>query len=631
MRETFVLMCREKQQITFKTMFWTFQPKREQSIYKHLPFVTWDCQDECIEKLINSIRYGGDLLVDKSREMGATWIVLGAFFAEWLLVPDSTFLVISRKEEYVWKRGNPDTLYWKLEYLLKNLPHWVTPAVDLSERHLQNLANGSVIDGESTNADVGAGGRRQAIMCDEFARVNAADADWIADTLSDTTPARIFNSTPTSRGHPFGQLRFGGRVPVFTLGWWRHPWKVQGHYESPEIDQIVIYDLEYYLRKYGDGVFEGIEEGVPFKYSNFEKMLLIRYPSRAELLELNFIADGNDPANQAYFSPTGRRSPWYDRECERRTPRDKATNIDINYVGAGDVVFNPMILLRLLEQKARPPRYEGEIDFYMRENKIVRTKFTPNQGRRRLKWWAELRGARPDQSHNYIVGCDISLGSGQSNSVLSVYDSNTNEKVGRWKCPNTSPTHFAEYVVALCQWVGGVTKMPFLIWESNGPGLIFGRRVVDMGYDFIYREREEKQRGRKRKSALGWHSSPDSKLNLCLNYDAGLDAVFREEMESKAFINPDAESLHEAEDYVFYEGGGKEIGPSHCSADEGGAKAAHGDMVIADALCCLARYDQPRAALNWATFGDYNTLAHRRREAELLRKKREEDDLWLIN
>jgi hypothetical protein len=612
-------------------MFWTFQPKREQSLYKHLPFNTWEVQEECIDALVKSIRIGGDLLVDKSREMGATWIVLGTFFAEWLLIPDSTFLVISRKEEYVWKRGNPDTLYWKLEYLLKNLPQCITPKFDLSERHLLNINNGSVIDGESTNADVGAGGRRQAIMCDEFARVNAADALWIADTLSDTTPARIFNSTPTSRGHPFGQIRFGGRVPVITLGWWRHPWKIKGHYESPSIDTLIIHDLGYYIEKYGEEVMAGIQQGKEFKYSAWEKDLLIHYPEKEGITELSFVADGNDPANQTYYSPTGRRSPWYDRECDRRTPRDKATNIDIDYVGSGDVVFNPMVLLRMIDKIVKPPAVMGEIDFYMRENKIIRSKFTPNAGRRRLKWWGELCGARPDQSHNYIVGCDISLGTGQSNSVISVFDSNTKTKVGRWKCPNTSPTHFAEYVVALCHWVGGSTVLPFLIWENNGPGGTFGRRILAMGYDFCYREREEGKRSRKRKQSVGWHSSPDAKLNLCIALDAALDAAFREEMKEKAFFNPDEQSLHEAEDYVFYEGGGKDVGPSHCQADEGGAKAAHGDMVIADALCNLARYDQPRAALNRAAHGEYNTLAHRRKAYNDALKRRIEDEPWLIN
>jgi hypothetical protein len=612
-------------------MLWTFQPKREQSLYKHLPFVTWECQDECIQKLIDSIRYGGDLLVDKSREMGATWIVLGAFFVEWLIVPDSTFLVISRKEEYVWKKGNPDTLYWKMEYMLKNLPMWITPKVELSERHLLNLDNNAVIDGESTNSDVGAGGRRQAIMCDEFARVNAADASWIADTLSDTTPARIFNSTPTSRGHPFGQIRFSGKVPVFTLGWWRHPWKIRGYYESPEMDTVIIHDLEYYREKYPDiPHFREIEAGQKFKYSAFEKELLLMYPERDELLELKFIADGNDPANQEYYSPTGRRSPWYDRECERRTPRDKATNIDINYVGSGDVVFNPMVLLRMIDQLGKYPKYSGEIDFYMRENRIVRSRFVPDTGRRRFKWWGELGGARPNQSHNYIVGCDISLGTGQSNSVASVFDCNLNMKVGRWKCPNTSPTHFAELVVALCRWVGGTTKLPFLIWEANGPGQIFGRRVIELGHDFIYRQREEKRFGRKRKGSIGWSSTPDSKLNMLVSYDAALDAAFREEVEGLAFINPDVESLHEAEDYVFFEGGGKEIGPSQCSADEGGAKAAHGDMVIADGLCNHARYDQPRAALNRAQFGESTSMAYRR-HIHQQKLQQQKDTPWLIN
>jgi len=611
-------------------MFWTFQPKREQSLYKHLPFVTWDVQDECIEELIRCVRYGGDLLVDKSREMGATWIVLGAFFAEWLLVPDSTFLVISRKEEYVWKKGNPDTLYWKLEYLLKNLPIWITPKSDLSERHLLNLDIGSVIDGESTNSDVGAGGRRQAIMCDEFARVNAADASWIADTLSDTTPARIFNSTPTSRGHPFGQLRFSGKIKVITLGWWRHPWKIRGAYSSPEMDMVAIQDIEYYRNKYPDiELFRTLKVDEPFKYSAFETDLLMQYSDDAKLLELKFIADGNDPANQAYYSPTGQRSPWYDRECERRTPRDKATNIDINYVGSGDVVFNPMVLLRMIDKLGQPPAYRGEIDFFLRENKIMRSRFVPNSGRRRMCWWSELGGARPNQSHNYIVGCDISLGTGQSNSVATVFDCNENRKVGRWKCPNTSPTHFAEFVVALCHWVGGSTKLPFLIWEANGPGQIFGRRVVEMGYDFIFRSREEKKFGRKRKSSLGWSSTPDSKLNMLILYDAALDAAFRDELKGRAFYNPDIDSLHEAEDYVFFEGGGKEIGPSQCSADEGGAKAAHGDMVIADGLCNLARYDQPRAALNRATYGEITSMAYRR-EVYKRKLKEQKDGPWLI-
>ncbi|KKL64588.1 hypothetical protein LCGC14_2163450, partial [marine sediment metagenome] len=277
MQQTFLAMCREKQQITFKTMLWTFQPKREQSIKKHLPFNTWEVQDELIEVLIRCIRYGGDRLVDKSREMGATWVILGCFFVEWLLIPDTTLLVASRKEEYVWKKGNPDTLYWKLIYMHKNLPLWVQPPLrhgrELSERHMLNPVTNSVIDGESTNADLGAGGRRQAIMCDEFSRVNPLDAESIADTISDTTPCRIFNSTPTSRGHPFGKLRFSNKIPIFTMPWYRHPWKKRGLYRSPDINTVIILDIEYYQERWPE-VFNQYKNEESIRYSDLEKQML---------------------------------------------------------------------------------------------------------------------------------------------------------------------------------------------------------------------------------------------------------------------------------------------------------------------------------------------------------------------
>ena len=102
------------------------------------------------------------MLIDKSREMGATWIILGAFFAEWLLVADTTLLVISRKEEYVWqghkfgRGGNKDTLFWKIFYMYNNLPIWIKPKkseVFISERHFENLLNDATIDGESSNSE----------------------------------------------------------------------------------------------------------------------------------------------------------------------------------------------------------------------------------------------------------------------------------------------------------------------------------------------------------------------------------------------------------------------------------------------------------------------------------------------
>lgn len=620
LQQIFLAMCRQEMPILFKTCFWTFQPKRQFSPVKHVPFITWPVQDGAIRLLVDKIRNGGDILIDKSREMGATWIILGTMFGEWLLVPDSTLMIISRKEEYVWKRGNPDTLYWKLDYLWKYLPLWLQPDIELSERHMENKDNGSVIDGESTNADVGAGGRRQAVMCDEFSRVKAADANTIQETLSDTTPCRIFNSTPTGRGHPFGQLRFSGRVDVYALPWWEHPNKIAGWYESPEINRIIIYDLEYYKNKY-PGVFDSITAGEAFTYSEFEKQLLVTHP---DLTDLKFIADGNDPANQDYFSPTGKRSPWYDFECSRRSPRDKATNIDMDYVGSGDVVFPPLLLNRMLETYGKPPEVCGEVVYDVSNNTVTGASFRQGYGRQRLKLWCELRGNRPDQTHNYVIGCDVSLGSGNSNSVASIYDCNTNRKIGRWACPNTTPTHFCEMVVALAQWVGGVSET-LICWENNGPGAAFTRRIQELDYPSLYRLKDEKSRRSRFKDAWGWHSSTDAKLNLMMDYSFALSAAFRPEQEEDAFVNPDIESVREAEDYVFYENGS--LGPGGLEGAVGGEKIGHGDMVIADALCIRAREQQPRARLAEVVGDNFNSLAVRRkianqRQAEAMQNSR---------
>ncbi|KKL51940.1 hypothetical protein LCGC14_2290480, partial [marine sediment metagenome] len=121
------------------------------------------------------------------------------------------------------------------------------------------------------------------------------------------------------------------------------------------------------------------------------------------------------------------------------------------------------------------------------------------------------------------------------------------------------------------------------------------------------------------------------KLNMLSGYDAALDAHFKRGMETKAFFNPDEQALREAEDYIFYPSG-KGTGPSSCQADEGGAKAAHGDIVIADGLCCLARWDQPRASIEFNPNGykPVGSFAYRRNERQIADREKQEDGKWLI-
>lgn len=607
-------LVRQDPRIAFKTFFFTFNPKNAPG-YRNMPFITWPIQDELVQKLQDSIVNGHDLLIDKSRDEGASWLNLGIFFYHWLFVPDSKFLVGSRGMDLVDKRGDSKTLFWKLDYLLKHLPKWFTPKYIRTFKHLENLENGSGIDGESTTDDFAAGDRRTAILLDELARVDPTIAQGILDAASDVTDCRIINSTHTTAAHPYCKLRRGitAKVKVFVLPWWKDPRKNDGLYQSPDYSMVTLHDIQYWRDKFPD-LFNEVHEGIPFNTKDIEVEAVLSGEENAL-----FVADGQGKW----------RSPWYDNEKRRRSARDTAQNLDMNPVGSGDMVFDDSVLQQIRTDLCRKPNYKGEIEYkyfseYRGESKYVEIseiQFVKDSGKCRLSWWGELlEDNRPNQTHNYVIGCDIALGTGASNSVISVFDVNTCEKVGSWVCAFTSPVNFANQVYAILKWIGGAA-VPFLIWESNGgQGGAFARQLFNLGYGFYYKRRDEKKASRSRTNNPGWHNSAQTKIDLLISFRESLSWTFKTSVEFHKFIIYDEAAVGEYEQYIFDKTG--RPNPAATAEEEGGAKAAHGDRVIADALCDLGRKEQPAALLTQPKVIQFNSAEYRR----MLYEQRQSDE-----
>lgn len=561
-------------------MYWTEQPKPNIEPFGIWPFITWDWQDEEIEEINYYMSTGGKLQRRKSREVGYTWLILGCGENRWLFTPRDRGLVTSRKEELVDKKGNPDTLFWKLDFMLQHLPEWAIPEYDRTDRHLENKWNGSVIDGEATVENVGRGGRRTWSFSDEFQAVKHSDAASMDRALTDTASCRIYLGTSEYKSHPFSKIGRSKGVNSKFLGWWLHPFKAKGLYWSPDINKVIIEDIDYY-KNLAPKVFDKYKKEQEIIYSELETELLYAYPE----LKISFIADGGTPEKPKW------RTPWYDKQESERDPLDTATNLDGNEIGAGDSVFTQATLNQMSSQYVKRPTVAGEILFDCYENKISGVKFVEG-GKGKLKWWGELGGARPLQNHNYVFGCDISLGQGQSNSVCSIFDVDERKKVGCWSDSHTLPEQFAEQVYAIGKWVGGMSKEPFLNFEANGIGQVFLKRIRELGYSFVCKSTIEKKGYHQKTQILGWWNNSNNLLQLLANFNASMTSCFRPRMTAKKFINPDGEALREAEDYIF---DGSRIVLSSCIEDSGGAKAAHGDRVVADALCNLAAQDQPKA------------------------------------
>jgi hypothetical protein len=397
------------------------------------------------------------------------------------------------------------------------------------------------------------------------------------------------------------------------FGWWLHPFKAEGLYWSPDLNKVIINDIDYYKNRYPKA-FNKYKAEEEITYSEIQKDMFFHYPE----VSFTMTADGGDPNRPKW------KSPWYDETILTRTDIDIATNLDMNEIGAGDAMFNQATLLQMREQYSRKPDLVGDISFDQHDDVIKNVNFIEN-AKGKLKWWGKMGGKRPVQNHNYVMGCDISLGQGQSNSTVSIFDVDTREKVGSWVDSCTMPETFAETVYALGHWVGGLTKVPLLNFENNGIGQVFGKRIRQLRYPFVYKTTTEKKGKHEKLSTDGWHSSKDTKLELLSNYNAAMSACFSRSKKRK-FINPDIEALDEAEDYIF---SGDKLIPSASIDAPGGAKAAHGDIVIADALANLASIDQMKAAVKFEEM-IVGSFAYRKKQLEKQRRnKQQTSNLWL--
>ena len=121
------------------TFGFTFDPRKEPST---IPMVLYEFQEEAIRSIEEAMGVR-DLCISKSRDMGASWMLLGVFLWRFLFRDGQAFLLISRNEDYVDKAGNPKSLFWKIDFLMQNLPSWMYPNFT---RHKLRLSNHEIVE-----------------------------------------------------------------------------------------------------------------------------------------------------------------------------------------------------------------------------------------------------------------------------------------------------------------------------------------------------------------------------------------------------------------------------------------------------------------------------------------------------
>lgn len=436
---------------------WTYAPRevgadgREApSARPTRPLVLWSCQEAAATEILEAIAGGRDVVVRKSRDMGASWLISAVAAWGWLFHGWQTLLV-SRVEDGVDRAGDPDSLCWKIDFLLEAQPPWLLPmpAADLLRRGsdtrqhmmLRHPVTGATITGQASTAHVGRGGRRTVVLFDEFAAMDDAEAAW--RSAADCTATRIAVSTPLGAGTHYASLvRQAGATGdprMVTLLYTDHPQK--GHGAESRID--------------ADGRITGTS-GSTFVWT-----------------------------------------PWLQEQLARRDTVDMAQNVFATEVGSGANFFSPSVVTQALEGTDIPRRCE-----------VVRGKFVDDANGR----WQVWRDG--EDSTEYAMFADPAYGTGSANAAICVMDMMTHEVVAEWQCPNTPPHDLAIVMVDVARTRFAGRRPPIIGWEVNGAGAAMHHDFERLNWSEVYRQREVGTASEGRTSRVGWHSTRRTKRVL---------------------------------------------------------------------------------------------------------------------
>lgn len=199
-----LLFKRSQQDIVFwfNTFCWTFDPRKSQP---HIPFELYPYQEWFVKEIEKRIENQEDWGVEKSRDMGVSWLVMLVLQHGWLFKPGWSAHVGSRREAEVDKANyDTSTLFGKFRYNLSRLPYWMRPSVTDKKLSIINLENGNLLSGESANPSFSRGHRHRCVVMDELAFWDLADAAYGA--ASETTKCRGVISTPYGGNNRFARL-----------------------------------------------------------------------------------------------------------------------------------------------------------------------------------------------------------------------------------------------------------------------------------------------------------------------------------------------------------------------------------------------------------------------------------------
>lgn len=546
----------------FSAFMFAYEPRME---VKLQPFVPWKHQVRAIQAISDAIEESCkqaenvlDIIVDKSREQGATLIFVGEITRRFL--KDSRFAgaLMSRNMDLVDNPDDPDSLMSKLDQNLMLMPSWMLPESwnpkddRLTSKHIcTNRDISSTVVGWASTSDAGRGGRKTFVHFDEVAFFDSQRPGMTQDALDSTqanTNCRSQCSTHSTDSGPF--------FDAVTDDSWVEDGEIlkggSGVYRNPRGSYKIVLDWRdnpkhnKLLYRYSAGAFvaENREDAAA----------LVEYVKR-----LRDSGDWSKLERRGFIVDGALRSPWYDNKCFQMgmTSRSMEREYNRNPRAAAGKIFPPLVMDDAAK-KTRPPEWEGDAICSQGKLKMVERA----EGKLKLWFVPGLGNAPPPGS--YVAAADIAAGAEGDNSVLSVGNISTGEQVLEYVDSSIAPQRFAALCCAISEWL----NRAFLLWEAQGGvGGSFTRTVMEeCFYPNVYIESRSRTSKVGAKTGAGWaNNATRSKYDLFNDLWVAMDDG--EYVPRSADLIKECRGWEMEKGKIVYKG------------------EAHGDRVIAAGLC----------------------------------------------
>lgn len=287
----------------------TYDPRTATKI---MPFILFPRQKEFVQFFLECLRDKENALVEKCRDVGATWLCCAISVWMWLYIPESSIGWGSRKEMLVDRLGDPDSIFEKIRLIIRKLPAFLLPVGfntkdDMPALKIINRIGGAIIKGEAGD-NIGRGGRSLVYIKDESAHYERPEL--IEASLGDNTDVQIDISSVNGTANVFyrrrqsgevwepGKVMTKGKTRVFIFDWRDHPGKTtewyEGRRQKAQDDGLLHIFAQEVDRDYS-GSIEGVI--IPQKWVNaaIDAHIKLKFePSGAKLAALDVADEGGD-------------------------------------------------------------------------------------------------------------------------------------------------------------------------------------------------------------------------------------------------------------------------------------------------------------------------------------------------